>query len=190
MRLSAAASAPRLLCNLRSWPSACLAHTLLSSPAPLSHPQVNLRTLNSLAKLLRRKRADRGALSLASPEVKFEIDTETHDPLDVGMYQVGGCLLVVLLLVAISSGMPASATCYPACMQWTQHTLQPHARMPPDMPASLPALNALWNLSSCPLLALQVREANQMVEEMMLLANCTGELGQSLAACWLACRLL
>lgn len=26
---------------------------------------------------------------LASPEVKFEIDTETHDPLDVGMYQVG-----------------------------------------------------------------------------------------------------
>lgn len=31
----------------------------------------------------------RSALQLASPEVKFEIDTETHDPLDVGMYQVG-----------------------------------------------------------------------------------------------------
>lgn len=106
--------------------------------------------MNSLAKILRQKRADRGALSvsklspavatpsaaaaagdwwllsdlaccaccacrplcppssptphpdtsrpapprsnpqLASPEVKFEIDTETHDPLDVGMYQVGG----------------------------------------------------------------------------------------------------
>lgn len=28
-------------------------------------------------------------MQLASPEVKFEIDTETHDPLDVGMYQVG-----------------------------------------------------------------------------------------------------
>jgi hypothetical protein len=28
---------------------------------------------------------------------------------------------------------------------------------------------------ACPLLALQVREANQMVEEMMLLANCTGD---------------
>ena len=27
-------------------------------------------------------------MTLASPEVKFEIDTETHDPLDVGMYQV------------------------------------------------------------------------------------------------------
>ena len=32
--------------------------------------------------------ACRGALQLASPEVKFEIDRETHDPLDVGMYQV------------------------------------------------------------------------------------------------------
>jgi exosome complex exonuclease DIS3/RRP44 len=37
---------------------------------------------------LRRQRAERGALQLASPEVKFTIDTETQDPLDVGMYQV------------------------------------------------------------------------------------------------------
>lgn len=33
---------------------------------------------------MRQRRIDRGALTLASPEVKFEIDTETHDPLDVG----------------------------------------------------------------------------------------------------------
>lgn len=48
----------------------------------------NLRAMNALAKLFRRKRMDRGALELASPEIKFEIDTETHDPLDVGMYQL------------------------------------------------------------------------------------------------------
>lgn len=53
-----------------------------------THLQVNLRTMNRLARILRAKRAERGALQLASPEVKFEIDTETHDPLDVGMYQV------------------------------------------------------------------------------------------------------
>ena len=41
--------------------------------------------------ILRRRRAERGALQLASPEVKFTIDTETHDPLDVGMYQVCSC---------------------------------------------------------------------------------------------------
>lgn len=48
----------------------------------------NLRKMNEVAKVLRQRRSDRGALSLASPEVKFQIDTETHDPLDVGMYQV------------------------------------------------------------------------------------------------------
>ena len=48
----------------------------------------NLRRMNEVAKTLRQRRSDRGALSLASPEVKFQIDTETHDPLDVGMYQV------------------------------------------------------------------------------------------------------
>ena len=49
---------------------------------------VNLRRMNAVARILRQQRAERGALQLASPEVKFEIDTETHDPLDVGMYQV------------------------------------------------------------------------------------------------------
>ncbi len=47
-----------------------------------------LRTLNKLTRHLRRGRQEAGALSLASPEVRFEIDTETHDPLDVGVYQV------------------------------------------------------------------------------------------------------
>ena len=42
--------------------------------------------MNALAKTLRKAREENGALALASPEVKFEIDVETHDPLDVGMY--------------------------------------------------------------------------------------------------------
>ena len=57
-----------------------------------------LRELNRIAKILRRRRAERGALSLASPEVRFEIDTETHDPTDVGMYQVrSGALQMVMV---------------------------------------------------------------------------------------------
>ena len=35
---------------------------------------------------MRLRRIERGALTLASAEVKFQIDTETHDPLDIGMY--------------------------------------------------------------------------------------------------------
>lgn len=34
---------------------------------------------------MRQRRIDRGALTLASAEVKFQIDTETHDPLDIGL---------------------------------------------------------------------------------------------------------
>ncbi|XP_020094841.1 exosome complex exonuclease RRP44 homolog A isoform X1 [Ananas comosus] len=49
---------------------------------------VDLRNLNSLAKIMRHRRSERGALTLASAEVKFQIDTETHDPLDIGMYQI------------------------------------------------------------------------------------------------------
>lgn len=51
---------------------------------------VSLRAMNRVAKIMRQRRMERGALQLASPEVKFEIDRETLDPLDVGMYQVCG----------------------------------------------------------------------------------------------------
>lgn len=44
---------------------------------------VSLRNLNSLAKILKRKRIDNGALVLASPEIRFQVDSETHDPIDV-----------------------------------------------------------------------------------------------------------
>jgi exoribonuclease R len=54
----------------------------------MQQPQVSLRHMNALAKKLKQRRADAGALSLASPEVKFQLDTDTQDPLDVGMYQV------------------------------------------------------------------------------------------------------
>ncbi|GAB4847637.1 Exosome complex exonuclease RRP44 A [Ancistrocladus abbreviatus] len=49
---------------------------------------IDLRNMNALAKIMRLRRIERGALTLASAEVKFQIDTETHDPLDIGMYQI------------------------------------------------------------------------------------------------------
>ncbi|MEW5311018.1 MAG: hypothetical protein WDW38_002766 [Sanguina aurantia] len=48
---------------------------------------MSLRSMLRLAKVLRQRRADAGALQLASPEVKFTIDEETQNPLEVGMYQ-------------------------------------------------------------------------------------------------------
>lgn len=43
----------------------------------------SLRHLNQLAKILKHKRIEQGALTLASPEVRFHIDSETHDPVDL-----------------------------------------------------------------------------------------------------------
>ncbi|KAL2522031.1 ribonuclease II family protein [Forsythia ovata] len=54
----------------------------------MDHLTRDLRNMNALAKVMRQRRIDRGAITLASAEVKFEIDTETHDPLDIGMYQI------------------------------------------------------------------------------------------------------
>ncbi|XP_067842648.1 exosome complex exonuclease RRP44 [Heptranchias perlo] len=44
---------------------------------------MGLRRLNKLAKILKKKRIDNGALTLSSPEVRFHIDSETHDPIDL-----------------------------------------------------------------------------------------------------------
>ncbi len=45
---------------------------------------VNL--LNKIARILRQKRIDAGALTLASPEVRFKLDSETSNPTDVNAY--------------------------------------------------------------------------------------------------------
>lgn len=51
-----------------------------------SHLSVALRNLNKLAKLIRAERMRKGALELASQEVRFELDSETQDPTDVAEY--------------------------------------------------------------------------------------------------------
>ena len=47
-----------------------------------------LRKLNELAKKLRARRIERGALTLASPEVRFQLDFDSQDPVDVEMKEL------------------------------------------------------------------------------------------------------
>ena len=47
-----------------------------------------VRALNRVAVKLRAKRMEAGALTLASPEVRFKLDSETQDPTDVKMYNL------------------------------------------------------------------------------------------------------
>lgn len=83
----------------------------------------SLRELNRVAKLLRQRRADAGALSLASPEVKFELDTETHDPLDVGMYQVRETNQMVeeMMLLANITVAKQIESAFPSCAVLRRH---------------------------------------------------------------------
>ena len=46
----------------------------------------SVRLLNMLAKILRQKRINEGALTLASPEVRFTLDSESQNPTDVQAY--------------------------------------------------------------------------------------------------------
>ncbi|RHZ52885.1 hypothetical protein Glove_456g19 [Diversispora epigaea] len=47
-----------------------------------------IRILNELAKKLRQRRLERGALTLASPEVKFNLENDSQDPVDVEMKEL------------------------------------------------------------------------------------------------------
>jgi len=47
-----------------------------------------LRVLNELAKKLRARRMEGGALTLASPEVRFKLDFDSQDPVDVEMKEL------------------------------------------------------------------------------------------------------
>jgi exoribonuclease R len=51
---------------------------------------LGIRTLNKLAKILKARRIANGALTLASPEVRFQLENDSQDPIDVGiLYDVG-----------------------------------------------------------------------------------------------------
>eukprot|EP00898_Chlorokybus_atmophyticus_P008814 jgi/Chlat1/8934/Chrsp94S08251 len=82
-----------------------------------------LRRMNAVAKILRQRRVDRGALTLASPEVKFEVDTETLDPLDVGMYQVREANQMVeeFMLLANITVAEKVLQHFPACSLLRRH---------------------------------------------------------------------
>jgi exosome complex exonuclease DIS3/RRP44 len=98
----------------------------------------NLRQMNRIAKIMRQRRTDRGALSLASPEVKFEIDTETHDPLDVGMYQLRETNQMVeeMMLLANCTVAERCLSSFPACSLLRRHPTPPPRQFEPLMRAA------------------------------------------------------
>jgi len=59
------------------------AQSRISTPTQTDPLTTSMRTLLALSKKLRASRMEKGALNLASPEVKVQTDSETSDPVDV-----------------------------------------------------------------------------------------------------------
>ena len=68
--------------------SAAAAVPAPATPAVAAEVARSVRQLNALAKKLRARRMDAGALTLASPEVRFVLENESESPLDVQLYQL------------------------------------------------------------------------------------------------------
>ncbi|KAK9825185.1 hypothetical protein WJX81_004330 [Elliptochloris bilobata] len=117
------------------------AQSRLDDPRLHDEVSTSLRAIAGVARILRQRRADAGALQLASPEVRFEIDTETHDPLDVGMYQVREANQMVeeMMLLANVTVAEHILRAFPACSLLRRHPTPPPRQFEPLLRAAAAA---------------------------------------------------
>ena len=82
------------------------AQEMMDDVSDTSELTKDLRNINACAVALRKRRIASGALSLASPEVRFELDQTTSDPTDVGAYitrQANRMVEEMMLLANVAS---------------------------------------------------------------------------------------
>ncbi|XP_056008572.1 exosome complex exonuclease RRP44-like isoform X2 [Ostrea edulis] len=98
----------------------------------------SLRNLNKLAKILKQKRIDKGALSLASSEVRFHIDSETHDPIDVETKQIRETNSMVEEFMLLANVATAQKTLkeFPDCSCLRRHPCPPPSNFDPLIKAA------------------------------------------------------
>ena len=87
----------------------------------------SLRYLNKLAKVLKQHRIENGALTLASPEIRFEVDSETHDPIDLQtkeLRETNSLVEEFMLLANISVAKHIHET-FPHCALLRRHPSPP-----------------------------------------------------------------
>lgn len=93
----------------------------------------SLRNLNKLAKILKRRRLEKGALVLASTEVKILMDSETMEPLDVEvkkMYETNSMVEEFMLLANISVAEKILED-FPDCAMLRRHPTPPATNFDP-----------------------------------------------------------
>lgn len=87
----------------------------------------SLRNLNNFAKKLKKKRTDKGALTLASPEIYLQEDNETHEPIDVQVKHLRDTNFMIeeFMLLANVSVAEKIITEFPECAMLRRHPEPP-----------------------------------------------------------------
>ncbi|XP_075146089.1 exosome complex exonuclease RRP44-like protein Dis3 [Haematobia irritans] len=98
----------------------------------------SLRNLNKLAKILKKRRMDNGALVLASPEIRFQVDSETHEPLEVEAKQLRDTNSMVeeFMLLANITVAEHIANEFPECAMLRRHPRPPISNFEPLIKAA------------------------------------------------------
>jgi exosome complex exonuclease DIS3/RRP44 len=97
-----------------------------------------LRRLNNIAKILKAKRIEKGALSLASSEIRFSLDSETHDPIDVitkELKETNSMVEEFMLLANITVAQKLYDT-FPQCACLRRHPSPPISNFDPLIKAA------------------------------------------------------
>lgn len=93
----------------------------------------SLRYLNKLAKILKKRRIDNGALVLASPEIRFQVDSETHDPIEVEAKKIRetNSMVEEFMLLANVSVAEKIFEEFPECAMLRRHPQPPPGNFEP-----------------------------------------------------------
>ncbi|XP_071174781.1 exosome complex exonuclease RRP44-like isoform X2 [Mytilus edulis] len=110
----------------------------IDDPAMTDNTTKSLRWLNKLAKILKQRRIDNGALTLASSEVRFNIDSETHDPIDVQTKQIRDTNSMVEEFMLLANVATAEKTLreFPNCAMLRRHPAPPPSNFEPLIKAA------------------------------------------------------
>lgn len=94
---------------------------------------LGLRRLNNLAKIIKRRRIDNGALVLASPEIRFQVDNETHDPIEVEAKKIRetNSMVEEFMLLANVSVAQKILLEFPECAVLRRHPTPPQINFDP-----------------------------------------------------------
>uniref|UniRef100_A0A336KCD1 Protein DIS3 homolog n=1 Tax=Culicoides sonorensis TaxID=179676 RepID=A0A336KCD1_CULSO len=109
------------------------AQLIIDDPSKKDDIAEGLRRLNSLAKILKKKRMENGALVLASPEIRFQVDSETHDPIEVEAKKIRETNSMVeefMLLANVSVAQKIEKE-FPECAMLRRHPVPPQTNFEP-----------------------------------------------------------